>query len=183
MSPKRFVHTLMAAGMILLGAVAAWAEDVPAEINAADIKKPGDFAPREQRVSVRNGQDYCRPDSILAKAAHEPVKVDANALHERRLAMYDGTSFSDGMTGRVGANTSGLSQLPPPTEPPESSHVWGGIIMLSIPVILLGAFLLWWQRQVKFAVEPRSQIVRLRNDSRGRRRSSAAKSREAREGR
>ena len=179
MSLKRFVYALMAAGMLLLGGVAARGDDASAEINASDIKKPGDFAPREQRVSVRNAQDYRSPEGILAKAAHEPVKVDANVLHKRILAMYDGTSFSEGLTGRVVGNVSALNQLPPPAAPLENSHVWGSIIMLAIPVILLGAFLLWWQRQAKFAVEPRSQIVRLRNDSRRRGRSPAAKSRKA----
>ena len=159
------VAVLLAAG----GAPTAAQEQEEAEIRDSDLKKPSDFAPREQRVSVRDPGAYRRPDGVLAQAAHEPVMVDVNALHERRLAMYDGASYTEGMTGHASLIPVLLLQVPTSSiVPDESSHVWGWIVAAGVLAICFGSFLIWWRRQMKYAVTPSSQIVRLRNSHRRR---------------
>lgn len=182
---------MILAGLVFLAAQAVRAEEAVAppetqaqaqpETSPCDLKRPGDFAPREQIVSKRNASDYRRTNGVLARAAHEPVMVDTNGMHARRLAMYGGRVFSDSPVVDASAS-SYVADAPTelPTQSPESSKFWGRVILLGLPVVVFGVFLAWWLRQVKYAEVPKAQIVRLRQGAAGHEKKPAGPNRHAR---
>lgn len=155
-------------------------QEAPVEYRSSEVKKGSDFAPAEQKVSVREALDYRRPKGVLGKAAHAATRVDLNSLYQRRVQMYDGTTYTDTLAGQRPQDPEVLRRESPPAATGEISRTCKRILVLAIPVLLFGVFLIWWQRQTKFAAAPTSQIVRLRNQPQGRERSQATQVKTAR---
>lgn len=150
------------AGLLLLVGGGLRADKDEAEIRPSQIKKGSDFAPVEQRVSVRNHADYRRPEGILAEARHTPVRVDADSLHRRRLRMYAGTTYAESMGGQPVSATPTLPPAVGEEAAPEAAPAWGRAVAIALPVVVFGSFLIWWRRQMKHAAGPKAQLLDLR---------------------
>ncbi len=138
------------------------ADGEKAEIRPSEIKKGQDFAPAEQRVSIREAEDYRRSTGILARAKHEATLVDTGSLYERRLGMYSGRKYNESLMTKQGCGSSEAPVRCPAEITTKTPSAWGRILALSIPTVLLGVFLIWWCRQMKQGETSRSQIVSLR---------------------
>lgn len=162
MSSRVLGHLAVVIGLLVLTGRVLRADVDKAEIRPFQIKKGSDFAPAEQRVSIRNHADYRRPDGILAQAKHAPVRVDAHSLYRRRLDMYAGRSYTESLVGQPVSVTPTVLAVAAPEAPTETSRDWKTIVAISLPLVVFGGFFIWWRRQMKHAADSRAQLIDLR---------------------
>ena len=142
-----------------MGAVARAEEETTPTVRPEDLKKPQDYAPVEQRVTVRDPQAYRRKGGILSQAEHVPMILDEKVLYKRRLSMYEGTVFNDAMTDSVLRKPSGLVPAPLAAPTPTPNYVWVWVIAVATPIIIFIGFNIWWRSQMGHARAARAGLL------------------------
>ena len=71
------------------------------EAHLSQLKKPWDFAPREQIVSGRDTMSFRKEGTLLAMSSRGIPKVDEATLLQRKYKMYEGRRFHRGLARAV----------------------------------------------------------------------------------
>jgi len=82
------------------------------EANRSRLHRPEDTAPPEQIIIPRPYTDYRAKGSMLAKARHQPKRVDVDELRRRRLDMYKGQRTSRTLPGASQSGVPHVAQTP-----------------------------------------------------------------------